>query len=99
MVAQIALFMLNTSQTIPKFCRDGGSLAAIHLWYQTSHNSAESLSLDTARARDTSGNKRSVCSTYNNNGCFSSIGAIFMAKEVPTTESLVCSMGQKGGML
>ena len=96
MAAQIELSMLSTSQTIPKFCRECGSLAAIYIQYQMSHDSTESLSSDTARARDISGNKHAICAIYNINGWFSSIGAILMAKEAPTIDGLVGSAGAKG---
>ena len=98
MAAQIELSMLNTNQTIPKFCRECGSLAAIYIQYQMSHDSTNSFSSDTTRVRDFSGNKRAVFAIYNINGWFSSIGAIFMAKEAPTINGLVCNVGQRRGM-
>ena len=97
MAAQIELSILSTSQTIPKFCRECGSLATIYIRYQMSHDSTESLSSDTTRARDISGNKHAICAIYNINGWFSSIGAILMAKEAPTIDGLVGSAGQRGG--
>ena len=56
-----------------------------------SHDSIESLSSDMAKARDVSGNKQAVYAIYNING------AMLKAKEVPTIESLVCTVGQRGG--
>ena len=97
MAAQIELSMLSTSQTIPKFCRECSSLATIYIWYQMSHDSTESLSSDTTRARDISGNKCDICTIYNINGRFSSIGAILMAKEAPAIDGLVGSARQRGG--
>ena len=97
MTAQIELSMLSTSQTIPKFCRECGSLATINIRYQISHDSTESFSSDMARARDISGNKCAIYAIYNINGQFSSIGAILMAKEAPTINGLVGSVGQRGG--
>ena len=89
--------MLSTSQTIPKFCRECGFFATIYIQYQMCYDSTESLSSDTTRARDVGSNKCAVCSIYNINFQFSSIGAILMAKEAPTINGLVGSAGQKGG--